>query len=67
MPRSKREVAIEETKLASREELEGLDVSALIVQKEKRKVLLQQMVGTLYPRIVADEMERIDELLEVAR
>ena len=60
LPRSKREVVIEETKLASREELEGLDMSALIVQKAKRKVLIQQMVDTF-----GDEIERIEELLWV--
>ncbi len=63
MPRSKRETMIEESKLASREELEGLDRSALLVQKEKRMRLLEQMVGDLYPSIVSDEIDRINELL----
>jgi hypothetical protein len=64
MPRLKREVAIEQSKLASREELEGLDRSALIVQREKHVRLLNQMVGNLYPRMVSDTIVRIDELLE---
>jgi len=70
LPRSKREAArsadrptYKETKLASREELEGMDRAALIMQKHKRLELLKQMVGTLYPRMVEDEIERIEELL----
>ncbi len=58
---------VEKTKLATRKELESMNVSALIVQKEKRRILMGQMVGTLYPRIVADELERIEELLEGCR
>ena len=64
MPRLKREVAIEQSKLATREELEGMDRSALIVQKEKHVRLLNEMVGTLYTRMVSDTIIRIDELLE---
>ena len=63
MPRLKREVAIEQTKSATREELEGMDRSALIVQREKHVRLQQQMVGNLYPRMVSDIIDRIDELL----
>ncbi len=64
MSRSKREMMLEEAKLASREELEGLDRSALLVQKEKRMRLLQQMVGNFYPSIVSGEIDRINELLK---
>ena len=67
MPRSKREAAIEETTLASISELEGLGISALIMQRKKREALAKQMVGTLYPQILATEIERIDERLEELR
>jgi len=64
MPRLKRDVAIEQSKLATREELEEMDRSTLIVQRAKHVILLNEMVGTLYPRIVSDIIVRIDELLE---
>lgn len=62
-PRERKEVG-DNTLLASRTEFEDLDRSALIIQKEKRLRLLDQMVGTLYPQIVAYEIDKIDELLE---
>ena len=62
-PRSRRDVVTEETKLATRKEFEGMDKSALIVQYKIREKLLSQMVGTLYPSIIASEMFRIEELV----
>ena len=63
MPRSKRAVVIDETKLASIEECEVMNKSDLIVQYRVREKLLQRMVGTLYPSIVASEMFRIEALV----
>jgi hypothetical protein len=67
MPRSKLSVAIETTKLASREELDGMGRTALIVQREKREKILPQLVGNLYPGIVTDEIWTINELLRKAK
>ena len=64
MPRSKREVAVEQTNLSTPKELEGMDRAALMVQKGIRlKLLREVLVGTLYPRIVQSELDRIEELL----
>ena len=63
LPRSKREVVIEGTRLASKAEFEVMNKSDLIVQYRIREKLLQQMVGTLYPSIVASEMLRIEKLV----
>ena len=68
LPRSKREVAIANTKLASREEFENMGVSALIVQYKKRETHLRQMIaGVVYEDNIADEMERILELIDGCR
>ena len=73
LPRSKREVTIAnalldgKTLLATMEECEGMNITALMVQFRKREKLLQQLVGTLYKSIVVSEMHRIEELVEGCR
>jgi hypothetical protein len=56
-------VAVEKTKLASREELDGMGRTALVVQREKREKILPTLVGSLWPGIVTDEIWTINELL----
>jgi len=62
-PRERKEV-LDHTLLASRTEIEEMDRSALMVQREKHVRLLNDMVGNLYPQMVSDIIDRIDELLE---
>jgi len=76
MPRSKRAAdtdsptsrerkeVVDNTLLASRTELEEMDKYSLMVQREKHVRLLNDMVGNLYPQMVSDIIDRIDELLE---
>jgi hypothetical protein len=56
-------VAVEKTKLASREELGDMGRTALLVQREKREKILPTLVGNLWPGIVTDEIWTINELL----
>ena len=64
MPLCKIELAAQTERLAPRETLHTLDVFHLKVQKLIREKLMSQMVGTLYPGIVADEIVFIDILLQ---
>ena len=63
LPRSKREVILENANLCTRMEIEILDRDQLIAQRRKREKLMLQFVGGLYPRIVSSEIVRINERL----
>jgi len=70
MPRNKYEMLREEAKttpLLSREVFKTLDTEALALQRIVRDRLLTQMVGTLYPGIIMDEICEINTLLSKAR
>lgn len=41
-----------------------LSVTALKEQIELRRKLINQMVGSLYPRILEDEIEKLQEYIE---
>ena len=65
MPRSKREVLEENTKLAPVSEFAGMNSFALRLQRRKRLDLIKQMVGTLYPDILSAQIIEIEELLRL--
>lgn len=65
MPRSKLEVLEENTKLAPVSEFAGMNNFALGLQHKKRLDLIKQMVGTLYPGILMDQIIEIEELLRL--
>ena len=49
--------------MISKEELEKMDKSTLENEIKKRRELLNQMVGWLYPAIITDEIIQLQERL----
>lgn len=50
--------------LVTRERWEDLDELELAQQVQTRRQLIREMVGTLYPRILANEIQELMELAD---